>query len=106
MGTESRRVLISRKSEKSMKLYLGPIQTAIAHQTAFSSSSNSSSSSRNLHQQLQPTYAHLGHVTAEKDIARKQSPIYIYILGMYRVSIRYPVSAGYLTIRYYPDPVK
>ena len=29
-----------------------------------------------------------------------------YFLGMYRISIRYPVSAGYLTIRYYPDPVK
>ena len=27
-------------------------------------------------------------------------------LGMYRISIRYPVSAGYLTIRYYADPVK
>src|SRR6218665_4135327 len=29
-----------------------------------------------------------------------------YKLGMYRISIRYPVSAGYLTIRYYPDTVK
>src|SRR6218665_4046498 len=29
-----------------------------------------------------------------------------FFLGMYRLSIRYPVSAGYLTIRYYPDPVK
>jgi len=28
------------------------------------------------------------------------------LLGMYRLSIRYQVSAGYLTIRYYPDPVK
>ena len=27
-------------------------------------------------------------------------------VGMYRLSIRYLVSAGYLTIRYYPDPVK
>ena len=27
-------------------------------------------------------------------------------VGMYRLSIRYPVSAVYLTIRYYPDPVK
>ena len=27
-------------------------------------------------------------------------------IGMYRISIRYPVSAGYLTIRYYPDLVK
>src|SRR6218665_2068740 len=30
----------------------------------------------------------------------------VQVLGMYRISIRYPVSAGYLTIRYYPDPVK
>src|SRR6218665_3591148 len=29
-----------------------------------------------------------------------------FLLGMYRLSIRYPVSAGYLTIWYYPDPVK
>src|SRR6218665_2913581 len=27
-------------------------------------------------------------------------------IGMYRLSIWYPVSAGYLTIRYYSDPVK
>src|SRR6218665_712665 len=27
-------------------------------------------------------------------------------LGMYRLSIRYPVSAGYLTIRHYSEPVK
>src|SRR6218665_1885504 len=37
------------------------------------------------------------------------TPASIYVvlfLGMYRLSIRYPVSAGYLTIRYYADPVK
>jgi len=35
---------------------------------------------------------------------------YIYAselqIGMYRLTIRYSVSAEYLTTRYYPDPVK
>jgi len=35
-----------------------------------------------------------------------QCPLTSSLVGMYRISIRYPVSAGYLTIRYYPDPVK
>ena len=37
--------------------------------------------------------------------AREGLNMFNSVVGMYRISIRYPVSAGYLTIRYYPDPV-
>ena len=52
------------------------------------------------------TYIHTYALRCMYDICR-QTYMHTYIqLGMYRLTIRYSVSAEYLTIRYYPDPVK
>src|SRR6218665_378879 len=68
-----------------------------------SSAYTSCSQSMNAHRMLK---AHDLPTAALHSVARAITIAGYYTLGMYRISVRYPVYAGYLTIRYYPDLVK